>query len=80
MKKHRHVAVHNHATKPIRKAKLDEHMARCQEGLSLVIHFDGGKNCIVFVLYHVDGSPYMAVGDVNDQWSTNNLAKMAALE
>lgn len=55
-------------------------MARGQEGLGLIIHFDVGKNCIVFVLYWVDGSPHMAVGDVSDQWSTNNLAELVALE
>ena len=74
------MAVCNHATKPIRKPKLDENMLQCQEGQSLVVHFDGGNNCIGFVLYRVDGSPYVAVGDVSDQWSTNNLAELAALE
>ena len=55
-------------------------MARGQEGLGLVVHFDGGKNCIGFVLYRVDGFPYVAVGNVNEQWSTKNLAELAALE
>ena len=80
MKKHCHTAVHSHATKPIRRPKLDEDTSRCQEGQSLVVHFDGGKNCIGFVLYQVDGSPYAAVGDVNEKWSTNNLAELAALD
>ena len=72
--------VRNHTTKPIRKPKLDENMVRGQEGLRLIVHFDGGENCIGFVLYWVDSSPYAAVGNVSDQWSTNNLAKLAALE
>ena len=80
MKKQRRAAVCDHATKPIRRPKLNEDTLQCQEGQSLVIHFDGGKNCIGFVLYRVDGSPYVAVGEVNDQWSTNNLAELAALE
>ena len=80
MKKQCHAAVHNHATKPIRRPKLDEDTLQCQEGQSLVIHFDGGKNCIGFVLYRVDGSLHAAVGDVTDQWSTNNLAELAELE
>ena len=80
MKKHRRAAVPSHATKPIRRPKIDKDTSQCQEGQSLVVHFDGGKNCISFVLYRVDGSPYMAVGNVNEQWSTNNLAELAALE
>ena len=78
--KHHCMAVHNHAAKPIRKPKLDKNMVQCQEGLSLIVHFYGGKYCIGFVLYRVDGSPYVAVGDVDDQWSTNSLAELAALE
>ena len=80
MKKHCRTAVHNHATKRIRKPKLDQDTSLCQEGQSLVVHFDGGKSCIGFVLYRVDGCPYVAVGDVDDQWSTNSLAELAALE
>ena len=80
LKKHCRATVRSHATKPIRRPKLDKDTSRYQEGQSLVIHFDGGKNCIGFILYQVDGSPYAAVGNVNKQWSTNNLAELAALE
>ena len=70
--------VRNHAT--IRKSKLDGDMAQHKGVQNPIVHFYGGKNCIGFVLYQVDGSPYTMAGDVNDQCTTNNLAEILALE